>query len=62
MHAETEFLGPPTKLFELLINSANEMKHHAHGTLQPRPVDPIGWGENARNEAIRSCSDIIGIC
>ncbi len=29
---------------EALINPANEMKHEAHGTQQPRPIDTIGEG------------------
>jgi hypothetical protein len=27
---------------EMLINSANEMKHEAHGTQQPRHINKIG--------------------
>ncbi len=27
---------------EMPIHSANEMKHEAHGTQQPRPIDKIG--------------------
>jgi hypothetical protein len=29
-------------LKETLINSANEMKHEAHGTQQPRHINKIG--------------------
>lgn len=29
---------------ETLINSANEMKHEAHGTQQPRHINMIGEG------------------
>ncbi len=29
---------------EMLIHSANEMKHEAHGTQQPRHIDKIGEG------------------
>jgi hypothetical protein len=29
---------------EALINSANEMKHEAHGTQQPRHINMIGEG------------------
>ena len=28
--------------WETLINSADEMKHEAHGTQQPRPINAIG--------------------
>ncbi|MBL8501719.1 MAG: hypothetical protein JNL77_14240 [Nitrosomonas sp.] len=29
---------------ETLINSADEMKHEAHGTQQPRPINKIDEG------------------
>ncbi|MBP9101576.1 MAG: hypothetical protein KBF68_09440 [Nitrosomonas sp.] len=52
-----------TSLFpkETLINSANEMKHEAHGTQQPRHINMIGEERVPRNEVIRSYSQLISV-
>ncbi len=46
---------------ETLINSANEMKHEAHGTQQPRHINMIGEERVPRNEVIRSYSQLISV-
>lgn len=45
----------------MLINSANEMKPKAHGTQQPKLINLIGEEVSARNEAIRSYSELISV-
>jgi ribonuclease I len=37
-------IGQEVRTKETLINSANEMKHEAHGTQQPRHINMIGEG------------------
>ncbi|MEI2658336.1 MAG: hypothetical protein V9G16_14725, partial [Nitrosomonas sp.] len=38
-------------LRETLINSANEMKHEAHGTQQPRHINMIGEGASTAQQS-----------
>ena len=42
MRGGGERLRPQKTLREMLINPANEMKHEAHGTQQPRHINKIG--------------------
>ncbi|OQW43112.1 MAG: hypothetical protein A4S08_10475 [Proteobacteria bacterium SG_bin4] len=43
---------------ETLINSANEMKHEAHGTQQPRHINKIGEGASTAQRSDSLVSSI----